>query len=293
MKFKSQLKNGMASALICTSLMLSAPAHADTMGGWMQIVGSSIGGIMTLLNTPTAVQQLGINVDAAQLALEISILNAMKDVTNEWDPEPKESYQSAAKNNDDGAKTSMSCVTKEGCLDFEAQSLTAVGIEAFNLGTLSSITGGRSTVISGLSKMTPNATNLLSRDTTSQQTLDTILINQDVNYQNISTAGVTRALLGLKTSYQASVDASGTAVSDTEGEQGGSVDFVEDGDFIQNQSLTQLPGSVTSTAQAMSVQALMNMELAQRINLSNALQSNILSIEAARGLRNAGIRRNN
>jgi hypothetical protein len=125
--------------------------------------------------------------------------------------------------------------------------------------------------------------------------VEEIAQTQNDNYRYLSTAGIARAELGLKTTYNAAANAQGAGTPDvTEtSPDANDVQSVAEQVYQKQQKLTELPASVSSIGHAMRVQTLMNLELAQRINLSNALQSSILSIEAARELKNAGTRRNN
>ena len=289
MKLQSILKNTVASLLIAGTLVVSSPVKAgNAISGWGQIISSAAGGALSWLVAEYFTMSAA-NVDPIQLAAEGLVYAAMLDVTDKWEPEPQESYEKAAQNNDDGSQTDLSSVTESGALSFEVQSLTNVGLEVVNLKDVASIAQGRPTVVRAITKMLEDASDL-DYDLNDAQ-LGKITENQDKNYQWLSTAGLTRAELGLKTAYQASVDAGGE-VQSSSGQDGAdnSENQVEMGaseSYVKSQNLTSLPGSVTSTAGAMRVQTLMNLELAQRVNLSNALQGNILSIEAARALRNA------
>lgn len=294
MKIKSQLKNTLASALMVSTLLVTTPGRADTMGGAMQIIGSTVGGLMTLFATSAAIQQAGVNVDAVQAAAELAVWAAMKDVTYKWPP-MEEEYVKAGKSNEDNKKIENP-TSKKTALPFEVQTLNAVGLEALEIQGLNALLNARGVVITDLSKMqlTANSVKLKSSETT-DRALEEIAQTQNDNYRYLSTAGIARAELGLKTTYNASANAQGAGTPDvTEtSPDANDVQSVAEQVYQKQQKLTELPASVSSIGHAMRVQTLMNLELAQRINLSNALQSSILSIEAARELKNAGTRRNN
>ncbi len=290
MKFQSKLKNTVASALIAGMLMLSSPVKAgNAISGWGQIIGGAAGGALSWIMTEFFTM-IAVNVDPIQLAAEGLVYAAMLEVTDKWEPEPQESYEKAAQNNDDGSQTSLATVTEEGALPFEVQSLKNVGIEVLNLKDVASLAQGRAMVAEGISVMVSDGSDI-NFDLNDAQ-LDTVNSNQSKNYQWMSTAGLARAELGLKTAFQAAGDAGGEVQSASgqtgNGNSENDVELAASEGFVKNQSLTELPSAVTSTAGAMRVQTLMNMELAQRVNLSNALQGSILSIEAARALKNAG-----
>ena len=294
MKFQSRFKSSVATALIVGTLVMpmrGMAADSKVISGWGQIIGGAAGAAMSWIMTDFFYEQFA-NVDAAQLALEGLVYAAMLDVTDKWDPEPKESYQKAAQNNEDNASVDMSGVTneKEADLSFETEVLTNVGIEALNVLEVSDIAGARDKAVEKLTRLTYDGDTLVLNTELTQQEDGAIEEMQTKNYQWISTAGIARAELGLETAYQAAVDAGGAAA-----DSGITGDSSND-DNIQmaaatagtaNLTLKQLPNSVTSTGMAQRVQTLMNLELAQRVNLSNALQGNVLSIEAARALKNS------
>jgi hypothetical protein len=299
MKIKSQLKNTLASALMVSTLLVATPGRSDTMGGAMQIVGSTVGMLMSLFLTPNLIQQAGVNVDAAQAAAELAVWAAMKDVTYKWPP-MEEEYVKAGKSNEDNKKIE-SPTSKKTALPFEVQTLNAVGLEALGIQGLNALLNARGVVITDLSKMqlTANSVELKSSETT-DRVLEKIAQTQNDNYRYLSTAGIARAELGLKTTYNAAANAQGAGTPDITETSPDANDVQSVAEQVQTKEYTEqqkrlidLPASVTSIGYAMRVQTLMNLELAQRINLSNALQSSILSIEAARELKNAGTRRNN
>ena len=294
MKIKSQLKNTLASALMVSTLLTVNPGRADTLGGAMQIIGSTVGGLMTLFATSAAIQQAAVNVDAVQAAAELGVWMAMKEVTHKWPP-MEEEYTKAGKSNEDNKKIENP-TSEKTALPFEVQTLNAVGLEALGVQGLDALLGARGVVITDLSKMrlTANSVELKTSETT-DSVLEKIATTQNDNYRNLSTAGIARAELGLKTTYNAAANAQGAGTPDvTEAPSDiNDVQSVAEQVYQKQQKLTELPASVSSIGHAMRVQTLMNLEMAQRINLSNALQSSILSIEAARELKNAGTRRNN
>lgn len=301
MKIKSQLKNTLASALMVSTLLVATPGRSDTMGGAMQIIGSTVGGLMTLFATSAAIQQAGVNVDAVQAAAELAVWYAMTDVTKKWPP-MEEEYVKAGKNNESEDDEKIKNPTSEKtALPFEVQTLNAVGLEALEIQGLNALLNARGVVITDLSKMqlTANSVELKSSETT-DRALEEIAQTQNDNYRYLSTAGIARAELGLKATYNAAANAQGAGTPDITEAPSDINDVQSVAEQVQTKEYTEqqkrlidLPASVTSIGYAMRVQTLMNLELAQRINLSNALQSSILSIEAARELKNAGTRRNN
>ncbi len=294
---KNKFKNTVASVLMAGSLFTTIPVHADTLGGAMQIIGSSVGLMMnfiSLATTPHIIQTpLASNIDSAQLSGEIKILNTMKRVTYEWPPMQDE-YTKAGQNNEDDKEISNP-TSKEEALPFEISSLTAVGLEALDLQGFEPLVNGRPIVINDMSKMQVTSAGgaQLKSAETSDKVLAEIVQKQDQNYRLLSSAGVARAELALKSTYQASASARGGQASTEPQAPDNEVQQEAEEQFSEQQDLVKLPAGITSIAYAMRVQTLMNLELAQRINLSNALQGNILSIEAARELKNAGTRRNN
>lgn len=290
---KNKFKNTVASVLMAGTLFATIPVRADTMGGAMQIIGSTIGSLMFLMAKPPYMKHVGVNFDAVQLAAEWAVLNAMKRVTYEWPPMQDE-YTKAGQNNEDDKKITNP-TSKEEALPFEISSLTAVGLEALDLKGFEPLVNGRPIVINDMSKMqlTSNGGAQLKSVETPDKVLAEIVQKQDQNYRLLSSAGVARAELALKSTYQAATSArAGQATTEPQASDNEVQQEAEE-QFSEQQDLVDLPAKITSIAYAMRVQTLMNLELAQRINLSNALQGNILSIEAARELKNAGTRRNN
>ena len=290
---KNKFKNTVASVLMAGSLFATIPVRADTLGGAMQIIGSTIGRLMFLMQKPPYMIHAGVNFDPIQLAAEWAVLNAMKRVTYEWPPMQDE-YTKAGQNNEDDKEISNP-TSKEEALPFEISSLTAVGLEALDLKGFEPLVNGRPIVIEDMSKMQVTSAGgaQLKSAETSDKVLAEIVQKQDQNYRLLSSAGVARAELALKSTYQASASARGGQASTEPQAPDNEVQQEAEEQFSEQQDLVKLPAGITSIAYAMRVQTLMNLELAQRINLSNALQGNILSIEAARELKNAGTRRNN
>ena len=257
--------------------------------GWSQIIGSAAGGAMSWIMT-SFFWQLGVNIDAAQLALEYLIYDAMKKVTDDWQPEPKATYEMIADENEDYTPVPMEEFTAPTSdvaekWDFEVQSLKNVGIEAVGLTNVAEIAGGRDSVLSNLSRLKKDGSLDMDID---QETDAGIKEKQNQNYQWMSTAGIARAELGLEVANQAAVDAGGEAASitaDTSGD--GNITMNAAAAEDTNTTLRGWPNQITSTGMGMRVQILMNLELAQRVNLANTLQGNTLSIEAARALKKA------
>ncbi len=260
---------------------------------WGQIIGSAAGGLMAYIMTDFF-YEMGANVDAAQLALETGVYLAMRNVTDKWDPEPKKSYQAAAKNNEDSASVPTTSLTPDNLqaedLAFKAGVLKNVGIETLGIETVSDIYGSRDAVVENLTYMNYDGDDLVLDDQLTANQMTQISEMQAKNYQWISTAGVARAELGLETAYQAAVDAgAGMAGEITQDNASGDDNITMATSQLDavNTSVAAMPSTITSTGMGMRVQAVENLELAQRINLSNALQGNVLSVEAARALKNA------
>ena len=289
MKFQSHFKNGIASALVVGTLLLPMEGMADskTVSGWGQIIGGAAGGALGWICTDFFLMA-AVNVDAAQLALEYLVYDAMKNVTDKWEPEPKESYTQSASSNECNSSVKTTSVTEKGSLDFEVQALTNVGIEAVEVTRVYDIAGSRDKVVENLTRLTYDADELVLNFDLNHEENDMIDVAQAKNYQWLSTAGIARAELGLKTVSQAAVDAGGDAAEITDDASSSKdVELAAEGATKVDTSLTGLPKTITSTGMGMRVQSLMNLELAQRVNLANALQGNSLVIEAARALRNA------
>ncbi len=296
MKFQSHLKNAVASALVVGMLVAPfqtmAKADPQKTAAWTNIMGSAVSGLMGYLCTDFFMMA-GVNIDAPQLALEYMVYKAMQDVTYEWKPKPQQSYQMAAKSNEDNAGVDTSSVqvsdnAEEGARTFEAQALESVGIEVLGMNDVSSLANGRQDVVKNLTRLTYDGDQLVLNNNLTQRENEAISKMQAENYQKMATAGVARAELALETAYQASLDAnggdaSGDLTADTSGSE--NIQMAAAGADRPDPTLSALPGEITSTGMGMRVQSLMNLELAQRINLANAIQGNILSIEAARALR--------
>jgi hypothetical protein len=108
---------------------------------------------------------------------------------------------------------------------------------------------------------------------------------QKLNEQDFGTAGITHATLGLRAVQQANVNDgnSNSSVGKTGADiSSDSVNVVLVGNQKPSvQSLSSLIGQENTVA-AMKVVALMNLELAQRLNQGNMMQGASLTIEAAR-----------
>lgn len=284
---KSLMAGVVASALILSPMATQA-------GNWAGVV-IPIGGLaLTLATAGTVAVMTAINTDAAQIAAEALVYAAMLSVTDEWSPEPEKSYEKAAESNDDGSTCSTTTVTEEGSMPFAVQSLTATGIEVVPLDPNPSIfvnSSARQSVMQALTRLGGQDPNLTFREMSASQ--ESAIVSdrggsQQRNEQWISTEGIARAELALMTVQQGAVD-DGASLTDT----ASSLETADKSDIqmasavsgTRQQTLAGLVGSGTSTAGAMRIQSLMNLELAQRMNLTNMLQGNILSLEAARLLR--------
>lgn len=275
-----------------------------TLGAaWSQIIMGTIGTLMTIIWTDYFFM-LAANIDAAQLALEYMVYDAMKDVTDEWDPAVTDRYEKAAKTNetenptanvptDDMSKDTATEPEKYNW-DFEVQVLKNIGIEVVNKKKIYELAEGRTEVVDKLSQLVYSKGNLVLDTDLNHQTFMIIKDRQAKNFQWMSTAGIARAELGLETAYQAAVDAGGDAASDITSDTSGSEAILmstqaPNEDKNEQVALKDMPThkDFQTAAAQMRVQSLMNLELAQRINLANTLQGNSLSIEAARALKQA------
>ncbi len=293
MNFQSRFKNVAASALIAGMLAIPGRSMAisQTGMGWVGIGLGAASGLISYFCTDFF-QVIGVNMDPAQLAFEALIYNEMRRVTDKWRPEPAEAYHMAAQDNENDMPVPMDGLTEDGAYPFETQALTNVGIEVLGLQDISSLALGQRQVMSGLTRLTYDGDEAALDTDLTQEGEIRISDMQAANYQNMSTAGIARAELGLETTYQSSLNIGGQAANTSMGltqdasNQSG-VTMAAAQTENPNPTLHELPGTIQSTGMAMRVQTLMNLELAQRINLANALQGNLLSIEAARALKNA------
>ena len=250
------------------------------------------------------------NLDPAQLVAEYLVLNAMKNVKDNWKPEPAKEYEKAAENNGGGdgggaaggVQNYDSAIQK---LAFQAASLENVGIEAIGVGPeLSEIATAetRTQILSNLAGMQEKSSaaagtsgttawagscgaaySVCVRDlTTPEQT--TVRTTQIMNKQNYGTAGVAHAELGLRSVQQAIVNDGdsevGSSGTRTASDQANA--SLAMGQTTPVQDLSGLIGIGKNTVAAMKIVALMNLELAQRLNQGNMMQGSALTIEAAR-----------
>ena len=298
-----QIRNTLLAGVMAVSLVsVSAPGRAGSDYSW---VGTAVGSAGTLYSTVktimngNAVWMIISNIDPAQVALEYMVLRELKKLNVEWDPEPKDSYEKSAQDNggscgggssggDTDTSPDTSNVTKAGSLSFQVAVLKNVGIEAIGIGAdLSSLVSDstRSAILSGLAflKKTDGSSSDDENDTggagsckasysvclnaTTATEQEEVRKTQVKNEQYFGTAGVARAELGLKTVQQAIVENGGTAPASSSKST------------VQN--LTGLVGKGSNTAAAQKIVALMNLELAQRLNVGNMLQGSTLTVEAA------------
>ncbi len=281
-KFTKSLMAG----VVASSLMMTPVA--GQAGDWMGVV-LPIGSLaVTLATAGTVATMTGINTDAAQIAAEALVYAAMCTVTDTWSPEPKDHYEKAAQENDNKKCPGTESFTDVSDVPFFVNSLVAKGLEIVPLPPEPSVlpqTSSRQAAMQVITFLQGSDPNLeFNKDFTSTQER-AIVGNQQANEQWISTEGIARAELALMTAQQGAVDdgigLADTATSlNTEGKADIQTKAVE-GSNIQL-TLSDMAGSGTSTAEAMRIQSVMNLELAQRMNLTNMLQGNILSLESAR-----------
>ena len=118
----------------------------------------------------------------------------------------------------------------------------------------------------------------------SVQEEDAVRTTQKVNEQNFGTAGIAHAELGLKSVQQAIANDGDSAVGNA-GTKVGSDQAnasLATSQTTSVQDLSKLIGTGANTAAAQKIVALMNLELAQRLNQGNMMQGAALTIEAAR-----------
>ncbi len=256
----------------------------------------------------------GVNIDAAQAAAEFMVLQAMKNVTDKWKPEPQEEYQKAAQSNGAGCSGSssggISYDSMLKTLPFQAAALKNVGIEAIGVGTLlseiattetrekifedlewlqlkssaTSTTTEESDEIPGAGSCAAKYSVCSKYDSMTSEERDQVVTRQVQNEQNYGTAGIAHAELGLKSVQQAIANDGGSSVG-----KSGTAASAESAVFIPGkvttvQNLAGMIGTGANTVAAMKIVAMMNLELAQRLNQGNMLQGSILTIEAARAI---------
>lgn len=318
-----QLKKGLQAIVMAAMLMTSVSGMAADKAGLANVgisaVSSLIGAWMTFCRGGVIVNMApawsggwaGLpNVDAAQLVAEYMVLKEMKDVKDNWEPEPEKEYEQAAQNNGGGGGTPPENITDVTLqtLPFQVASLQNVGIEAIGVGPdLSEIATEetRNLILSDLGWLQPKGAggttdsdsetgagscgasySVCLRDMTSE---DEVAVSslQKVNGQNYGTAGIAHAELGLKSVQQAiandggsGMDAGGTGVSS------GQAQSAVAAGTMSVQNLSGLIGTGMNTAAAMKIVALMNLELAQRLNQGNMMQGSALTIEGARAFPN-------
>ena len=305
----NSLKQKLMAGVTAGMMLLSSPVLAEgSTGNWTSVALSSLGTVVSAITTffmkGTTVVMLAVNVDAPQLVMEYLVYDQVVDIKDKWDPEPADTYQKAAESNGgggssgggggtDGPSVTLASTQK---LPFVTASLINVGIEAIGVGRgLSEIDSDetRTKILGELAyfqeKKSAKSSSGDEEETGAgscsapyticlKELTDTeenkIAKTQQINIQNFATAGIAHAELGLKAVQQAIVNGGS-------GSQG--ADLVQ-GKTTSVQDLSGLIGSGVNTVAAQKIVALMNLELAQRLNQGNALQGSILVIEAARAL---------
>ena len=320
-----KIQNSLLASVMATTLFVSPVwAKSSSNGSSSNWTGTVISaaqlvasGIMNFMGDGATVLMLISNIDPAQVALEYMVLKEKKKLNVEWDPEPKDSYEKAAQNNGGGGSGSggsgdnpaggMSIVTEQEAFSFQVAVLQNVGIEAAGVGPdLSSLVAetARTAVLNNLAYLKPSdgskredevnigagscaaGYSVCLNDLTEEEKT-TVSSNQIKNEQYFGTAGAARAELALKTVQQAIVDDGGGNDTAKSAAESAGVDTTDiSGSQVTTvQGLSHLIGSGKNTTSAMKIVALMNLELAQRLNLGNMLQGSTLTVEAARAFK--------
>ena len=304
----------MVGVMAGTIALAPVAGMAKGASAWAGLAASAVGGVVSNVvafkGADTIIWMPGTaNTDPAQIAAEVGVLQAIKKVKYNWKPQPEKEYERAANSNggssgSGGGDPGVNSLTKT--LGFEVGSLQNVGIEAIGVGPeLSAIisTDTRTQILGELEAFQPTS------GATSEEKADTgagscsapyticqkeltsnektaLNTRQEQNQQWFGTAGIAHAELGLKSVYQAIVDDGGAI-----GAVGASASSEEikvamsNAQNVKVQDLTGLIGIAQNTVMAQKIVALMNLELAQRLNQGNMLQGSALTIDAARALR--------
>ena len=306
-----KLKRKLLASVTLGTLLTSTKVLAGGMSSWggIAISGATmvLGILLSLYMGPRVVWQPTINADPAQLVAEFLVYNQLKDTKDNWEPEPQDTYQKAAENNGgcNGSGGGSSSATKSlsSPLKFEIASLVNIGIEAVGVGAgLGEIAtdSTRSEILTKLAFCQEKSVATVDPSEESTSTTagscsapysiciepltsekeEEIIATQNENLQNYGTAGIAHAELGLKSVQQAIVDDVGAEA--TSASQEGLEATLETTKVTQVQNLKGLIGKGGNTVAEMKIVALMNLELAQRLNQGNMLQGSALTIEAAR-----------
>ena len=305
------------AGVMASVLMTSAPGTAGSwLGAGFSALGMLYGAAMAYLNGGEVVNMLFGNIDPSQLAAEGLVLYQMYNIKDTWDPEPADEYQQAAQSNGAGCGGGASMPTYSSMiqkLPFMAASLQNVGIEAIDVGIgLAEIVSEetRSKILENLawlqekgSKTTTSSSDTTEteenpgagscsasysvclRDMTSEEE-NAVSSLQKVNEQNYGTAGIAHAELGLKSVQQAIVNDGGSSVGRAGATASSENVTLAAGTTTSVQDLSKLIGTGANTVASMKIVALMNLELAQRLNQGNMMQGSSLTIEAARAFPN-------
>ena len=318
--FKKSLMIGVMAGLIG----FSTPGYTalSGAGAWTSIAASA-GGLLletatTFFKGGNVVGMLWGNVDPTQLAAEGLVLYQMYHTKDKWDPEPQKEYQQAAESNGGGSSGSsgggVSYDSMLKTLTFQAASLKNVGIEAIGVGPMLAEIATEDTWASILEKLgwlqpksaasstkssdstqttLPGAGSCAASysvcskyDTMSTEERDQVAARQRQNEQNYGTAGIAHAELGLKSVQQAIANDGGSAVGNAGTSSSAEKVTLVPGKTTTVQDLSGMIGTGANTVAAMKIVALMNLELAQRLNQGNMLQGSVLTIEAARAFQN-------
>ena len=323
-KLKQKLMAGITAGAVVLGTVSSAFA-GNWMEPAMASVGSLIGILLAVMLTPTTILIPGLpmNIDPVQIAEEAGLLVMMMNAKDQWQPKPQKEYKEAAQSNGGGGgggggDIDNNTTSLVATLSFQVASLHNVGIEAIDVGpALSDVISAetRNDILTKLGTFQPSTGTSSSSNTNNNTTgnqnppgagscaapyticerevTDTekaeIAVRQEQNQQWFATAGIAHAELGMKSVYQAivndggAIDATGASASQEEVKVA-----MANAKNVKVQDLTGLIGIAVNTVMAQKIVALMNLELAQRLNQGNMLQGSTLTIEAAKALRKTG-----
>ena len=289
---KKQLKSSIMSAVLAGALLspMGVSAAGNTMGAWTSGISGTVGVGVSMFLTDFFLQ-MGANVDPLQLAAEGALLAALKQSTVQWEGVEKDQrFVNAAEDNEDGACTTTTLDTitvspeANNAVVYDIEVLTDVGLESVGLQGLGAVLSGRDQVAQTLTELLPANGSLTCNKSLTTNQIEALYVARAKNYEWLSTAGLTRGELALE-SIGATYEKDGVYAKQTDN---------GDGDIIaantaEEENMTifklyQYPEKITSTASGMRVQAVMNLEFAQRLNLGNTLVGNELTILAARAL---------
>ena len=307
MAFASTASWGQAELAGSIAMNAGVAAGGTALAHYVPYAGLALGlaGAVLSMLYPPPYQVVGVNVDPALTAAEYMVLNQMKKTNDEWKPKPQQQYQEAAKSNGAGSGGSSGGVSYDDLnqtVAFQVASLKNVGIEVLNVGPMLAeiaTTDTYNKILSDLEWAQPKSGATTKSDKTgagscaadysvcskydsmSPEEQDQVPVRQMQNQQNYGTAGIAHAELGLMSVQQAIANDGDSSVNKVGTSSSSEAVFIP-GTTTTGQNLSGMIGSGANTVAAMKVVALMNLELAQRLNQGNMMQGSILTIEAAR-----------